>query len=137
MNKTEERFDLKYFGKPLSQLNTVQKREYYKLKKQESRRNDPNNKEKSRQYYEQNKEKISLSSKKWAKEHREITRERHRTYREKRRNYPAYSKSLSHQLFGCRVKDMTEEQKREYNRVRCANYQKKIRDSKKEEQHGK
>lgn len=114
------------FGKRRCELNEEELRMYNRKMKETSRKNDPENKQKERDYYKEyrknHKERMLEYGKKYRAEH---------PYKSQRKENP-YKDSISRNLFGCRVVDMTPEQKREYNRIRCREYQNKVRKAKRE-----
>ena len=117
------------FGKRWRELSSEEKKEYYKLMKRRSRNLDPNVREKARAYYQVNKETILAKRNEWNKNNPEKVEEYKKNHSQKK-EFP-YEKSLSRQMFGCAVTEMTPEQRKIYNTTRCLRYQKRKRDESK------
>ncbi len=121
----KERFDLLLFGRRFAELTPDEKRRYNRIKKNISRQKDPHRHEKDREYYLKNKDRISERGKAY--------RERNKgkiTYVSQAKPNP-FEKCLPMKLFGKHIPEMTPEEKKIYNKVRCLRYQKRRRDESK------
>lgn len=114
MNYGED-FALKTFGKRFRDFSKAEKREYLRLKKQQSRRNNPEIIEREKLYYEKNKKHISELQ----KQYREKNKEALQMYQKKYKTKPdAWHNTLAYKEFGKMHKDLTPEEEKLYNHIK-------------------
>ena len=109
--KYHQSFCFKYFGKRCKELTEEEKKEFNRLQKSISRKNNP---KQDKIYYENNKEKCLALCKKWKEENKDKVKElrdkysiirKTKIYEE--RGYGPYEGTKSFKYFGKRFKDLT------------------------------
>lgn len=117
------------FGKKFKELTLEERREFYRLMKRRSRNLDPNAREKARLYYENNKDRLKKQRQEWREKNPEKVKQNDIKHSKKKEE--PFAHALSRQMFGCKVTEMTPEQRKIYNTTRCLRYQKRKRDESK------
>lgn len=127
--KNRGQVTLNHYNSTFVDMTLEQKREYMRNRKAQSRRKQSikdNESRYRRKYYIENKEKLSLKSKKYRDEHRDEILAKHRLPN-------PFGNCLPMKMFGCQRKDMTPEQLRQYWCLRTKLYREKRNRSNKNE----